>query len=506
MSYKDELEAAAARATEASNRAEAAAQIIHDVANGLDNQTVVTANGEVVTVANALKQLKEADFGKYDPAEPLTGVELLWLKQGDKNVHLPVQDLPMSVNGQVGEVVLDTDDVEEGATNKYYPSADATKLAGIQSGAEVNDVDSVNGQTGDVSLNATDVGAIPSAEKGVASGVASLDATGKVPEAQLPALGIEEAPIDGGTYGRKDGAWTVVTGGGGGDGSAVTLDGPVLIDTAGEDVPYTITNYSSFSTYSVSITVGTVSRNGDTITINMGGNDLSGEVILTVTKDGVGSDFPIQWENPSIEPLAGEPYGGGYYAGANIVVEGVEYRVIVAPKAQGGEAHLPWEWTVDPDVQGAMSTNDGKTNTAAIVAAGGGSSSVAAGFCDNLDINGYSDWHLPSPDELEICYRYLKPTTQSNYVNSNNGPNPGGNGSNPNSDPVGGGYTSSNPSQTSIAIYQSGGDEAFIATHYLTSMQDSSGRAWRQLFGDGNQLTGLKSNPYYVRAVRWVQV
>ena len=37
-----------------------------------------------------------------------------------------------------------TDDISEGATNKYYPSADASKLAGIEAGAEVNNISDVN--------------------------------------------------------------------------------------------------------------------------------------------------------------------------------------------------------------------------------------------------------------------------------------------------------------------------------------------------------------------------
>ena len=43
-----------------------------------------------------------------------------------------------SVNGQTGTVVLDADDIAEGATNHYYPAADESKLAGIESGAQVN--------------------------------------------------------------------------------------------------------------------------------------------------------------------------------------------------------------------------------------------------------------------------------------------------------------------------------------------------------------------------------
>lgn len=42
-----------------------------------------------------------------------------------------------------------------------YTSAEASKLSGIEAGAQVNAVDSVNGQTGSVSLIASDVGAAP---------------------------------------------------------------------------------------------------------------------------------------------------------------------------------------------------------------------------------------------------------------------------------------------------------------------------------------------------------
>ena len=53
-------------------------------------------------------------------------------------------------------------------------------------GTPAGGVSSVNGKTGIVTLDASDVGAIASTEKGAASGVAELDANGKVPSAQLP--------------------------------------------------------------------------------------------------------------------------------------------------------------------------------------------------------------------------------------------------------------------------------------------------------------------------------
>lgn len=48
-------------------------------------------------------------------------------------------------------------------------------------------VDSVNTMTGAVTLNATNVGAIPASAKGTANGVATLDSDGRVPSTQLPA-------------------------------------------------------------------------------------------------------------------------------------------------------------------------------------------------------------------------------------------------------------------------------------------------------------------------------
>lgn len=44
----------------------------------------------------------------------------------------------ISVNGQTGVVVLDSDDIAEGITNLYFTAAEEAKLAGIAAGAEVN--------------------------------------------------------------------------------------------------------------------------------------------------------------------------------------------------------------------------------------------------------------------------------------------------------------------------------------------------------------------------------
>lgn len=63
-----------------------------------------------------------------------------------------------SVNGQTGVVVLDADDIDDtSTTNKFISQAELTKLAGIEAGAQVNVVTSVNTQTGAVVLDSDDI-------------------------------------------------------------------------------------------------------------------------------------------------------------------------------------------------------------------------------------------------------------------------------------------------------------------------------------------------------------
>ena len=117
-------------------------------------------------------------------------------------------------------------------------AANWTLLGNAQAGG----VTSFNGRTGNVTPQAGDytaaqVGAIPGAEKGAADGVATLDETGKVPAAQLPAAGIEDAPADGIAYVRKNEAWTpAASPGSGGPYTVAQRDG----STAGQVHVFTL--------------------------------------------------------------------------------------------------------------------------------------------------------------------------------------------------------------------------------------------------------------------------
>lgn len=197
-----------------------------------------------------------------------------------------------------------------------------------------------------------------------------------------------------------------------------------------------------------------------------------------------------------VPDVPGGPFGGGYYAG-RINVGGQIYAIVVAPKALGGEAPGALAWkTSSSTTAGTTSVNDGVANTNAMATAGI-ANHPAGQFCRSLNIGGYSDWYLPSKDELEILYRNFKPTTQANNTSF---------GANSSSIPPGSNYTSGNPARTSITVFRAGGAEAFNESYYWSSTEYDSSYAWGQGFSGGYQYSNGKSDAYYVRAIRRVAV
>ena len=169
-----------------------------------------TGSGVYLDTNGNLKANGTIEFGSLkDTGEDITITKLVDLADGiennDNDTTIPTtaaiksyadsKTAPIdTVNGQTGDVVLDTDDISEGTTNLYYTesrvsantsvaantaktgitaqqasdietnnakisfdSTSSTKLAGIETGAQVNTVDSVNSQTGAVSLDTDDV-------------------------------------------------------------------------------------------------------------------------------------------------------------------------------------------------------------------------------------------------------------------------------------------------------------------------------------------------------------
>ena len=202
------------------------------------------------------------------------------------------------------------------------------------------------------------------------------------------------------------------------------------------------------------------------------------------------------------------PEYGGYYAGANIVVDGTEYAIIVSPKEGGEASSIQWK-TNNTVTSGTFSTYNGKLNLQNIIDANALSSHPAMNFCNNLNINGFTDWHLPSPDELEVCYRYLKPSPDNNFVGVRSLHNELS-GYNPNSNPTKDGYATNSPQQTTVTEFQEGGSQAFFdsTTPYHTSAQlpVATNAVYTQRFKDGLQSNFSKTSTFSARAVRWVEV
>lgn len=185
---------------------------------------------------------------------------------------------------------------------------------------------------------------------------------------------------------------------------------------------------------------------------------------------------------------------GGYYAGRIRTPEGDEYGILVAPKASGQHKGSAWNRSLKR-VDGALSFYDGLANTRAMQEAG----SKLAAWALGLQVNGFSDWYLPARDELELCYRHLKPGTETNWCYR---------GDNPSSVPPGYAYMPDAPAQTAIEEFRTGGTEAFDEVWYWTSTHyaGNDAYAWTQSFYYGGQYGIHKVDLNRARAVRRIKL
>ena len=106
---------------------------------------------------------------------------------------------------------------------------------------------------------------------------------------------------------------------------------------------------------------------------------------------------------------AGDALGGGLF-----VFQDSGYAYISAAADQATNA--PWGCQ-GTDISGTLSAvGTGSANTALIVA-GCATSGISARICDQLTLNGYSDWFLPSLDELAQMYTQLDANGFGNFAN-----------------------------------------------------------------------------------------
>jgi len=147
----------------------------------------------------------------------------------------------------------------------------------------------------------------------------------------------------------------------------------------------------------------------------------------------------------------GDEFQGGYYMGQ---LGG--YYLICAPIAGQYDGTLQWK-TTDTTTANTDSTTDGHANTAAMVVAGI-AAHPAGRFCVDLTIDGYSDWYLPSKDELNLLY-------------------------------------------TNHAALEAAGAGSFINNYYWSSSEANAQFALEQNFTNGYQTVDFKRHIHYVRAL-----
>jgi hypothetical protein len=170
--------------------------------------------------------------------------------------------------------------------------------------------------------------------------------------------------------------------------------------------------------------------------------------------DGIFSDWstPTEFTTKSTPTTLGQSYEGGYYTGVINIGGGVCYYLLVAPNATGC-ACCQWK-TTRTATSGTDSFVNGYTNTYGPM---NNATHPAGNWTATRSIDGYSDWYLPSRDELNLMY-------------TNKGSMPAG--------------------------------EGFAADNYWSSTETNAGCACNQPFSTGSLYSNVKSFNFRVRAVR----
>lgn len=123
--------------------------------------------------------------------------------------------------------------------------------------------------------------------------------------------------------------------------------------------------------------------------------------------NSTGTGYGNEVSFTTLQLAVGQSYQGGkiayiLQAGDPCYIAGQIHGLIAAPPSQSTNTNAPWSNSLT-NIGTSTALGSGNTNTIAIVT-NQGSGSYAAKLCYDLVYNGYSDWYLPSKDELNKLY------------------------------------------------------------------------------------------------------
>jgi hypothetical protein len=207
-----------------------------------------------------------------------------------------------------------------------------------------------------------------------------------------------------------------------------TLTQGIAASNVSSSVPYQGGNGGTHNGQSVSSTgvtgltatlaAGSFANGSGTLTYTITGTPGSGGIASFALNIG-GQTCTLQLSVNNL--TVGTWYGGGviayiYQPGNQGYIAGQTHGIIVAPTDQSSAA--PWGCYGTAIGGTSQAIGTGAANTNAIVS-GCASAGIAARLCNNLTLNGYNDWYLPSSYELDGIY--LNITTINNTAVANGG-------------------------------------------------------------------------------------
>jgi len=247
--------------------------------------------------------------------------------------------------------------------------------------------------------------------------------------------------------------------------TTVTVSSAVTVTYSGNGSTGGTAPADPSSPYEYGATVTVLGNTGGLTRINDGGTSYyftgwNTKADDSGTDQAEGSTFTIgasnvtlyaQWAPYALRDTG--PAGGYIFYDKGYYIYGWRY-LESAPSNQSASA--PWGCfgTLIPGADGTA-VGTGEQNTIDIVAECT-TIGIAADICANLDLGGYSDWFLPSKDELNLMYENLK-------------------------------------------VFGVGG---FADFHYWSSSESNAVNVWVQFFDDGFQINYDKDYNVQVRAVR----